>query len=330
MKKINKIHIYLLTFIIILVALILFNNTKNTPDKITLAVAKQPVMALVFIAEEKGYFKEEGLDVAYKNHILGRDALEDVIHGKADLATVYDIPVIRSIYEGEDLGILTTLHSSTHNHAIAAYKNKGITSIKDLKGKKIAAALGTSTDFFLYSALENEGINRDEVTVINTGPENLIPVFEKNSVDAVVVFNPYLYNLQKKVNKKDLTLLYSDAYQDESLLVGNKEYIKQNENKIIKVLKALEKADIYAKNNKNESIGIVDKYLSDYDSKGARANWDSITLSLGLNNRLITTLERETKFLYNTGIYKNYMPDIKTNIMPGYLKIVNPELVTIY
>ena len=43
------------------------NSARLHPEKITLAEAYQPVFALIYIAEEKGYFDEEGLDITYRS-----------------------------------------------------------------------------------------------------------------------------------------------------------------------------------------------------------------------------------------------------------------------
>lgn len=315
--------------VITLVLSIFYDNRNNKIDTITIAIAEQPVMALLFIAEENGYFKELGLTVKYRKYILGRDALEDVINNKADLATVYDIPVIRKIYEGADIGILTSLHRSTRNHAIVVRKSDGISSIKDLRGKRVAVTLGISTDFFLYSALENEGMLTQDITVIDTRPEDLLSEFKSGNVDAAVLFNPYLNNAQR-IAMDDLTFLYSEAYQDESLLVGKKNYMKQNRDKILKVLQALKKAENFAKTNKQASILIVDKYLTAYDEEAAADTWDDITLLLGLDNLLVATLDREIRFIRSLGIYKNEMPSIREHLQVEYLRQVYPDAVTLY
>lgn len=335
----RKLHTHrvraILTFAILITIVatsIHISNTKNSQpstEKIIISAAQQPVMALIFVAEDKGYFREQGLDVTYYKHILGRDALADVLEGRADLATVYDIPTIRKIYEGEDVGILTSLHSSTRNHAIVSGKNKDIDDVEKLKGKKIAVTLGISTDFFLFSALENEGIGIDEITIVNTEPEQLIPTYERGDVDAVVLFNPYLQTYRRK-HGDEMNFMYSDTYQDESLLVAKKDYILQNEEKIIRVLIALTKAENYIRANREDSIAIVDAHLTEYDGQQTEDIWDEIDISLGMDNLLYTTLRREVRFLNNLRIYEGERPNIRDYLMPEYLKKVYPEAVTLY
>ncbi|HEY4744866.1 MAG TPA: ABC transporter substrate-binding protein [Desulfuromonadaceae bacterium] len=63
------------------------------PRKITLAYTPQPNCALVHIAVANGYFAQEGLDVRPLMHTYGKAALQSMLEGKADLATVAETAV---------------------------------------------------------------------------------------------------------------------------------------------------------------------------------------------------------------------------------------------
>ena len=63
-------------------------------EKITIAYSTTPDAVLVCIAIAKGYFSEEGLDAIPQAYPFGKIALNAVIEGKADLATVADTPIV--------------------------------------------------------------------------------------------------------------------------------------------------------------------------------------------------------------------------------------------
>jgi ABC-type nitrate/sulfonate/bicarbonate transport system substrate-binding protein len=68
-------------------------RTSGPPKKITIAYSTAANAILVYIAFAQGYFAEEGLDASPQPHAFGKPALNAVIEGKADLATVADTPI---------------------------------------------------------------------------------------------------------------------------------------------------------------------------------------------------------------------------------------------
>ena len=123
------------------------------PGKVIFAYTVLPDAALAHIAQKKGYFQHEGLDVTVQLHLIGKDALQSVIDGKADFATVAETPIMFEIMKGEKISIIATIDTSNKNIAILARKDKGILVPHDLKGRKIATTSGTIGEFFLWILL---------------------------------------------------------------------------------------------------------------------------------------------------------------------------------
>lgn len=314
---------------IFLTYLILRQNAQ-APEDVIISVADQPAMGLIFIAQEKGYFKLNGLDVKFRRHILGRDALNDVLQNRADLATVFDSVVVKNIYEGKDLNILTSLHNSNKYHAVASYKTSGIESPQDLTGKKIGVTLGVSAEFFLNSLLDSNGINKSDIEIINLEPHDLIKSLQNNSVDAAVLFSPFLQQFELTNGFEKVTLLYSDTYTEESLFVARPEFIDENKSKIIKILTALDMAQDYYENNKEDSSVIIDKWLKDYDFEALSEVMSRIELSVGLSNTMLTHLERISEYYQLNYTGRADLFRLREYIKSDYLKKVDPEKVTIY
>lgn len=109
----------------------------GSPEKITIAYATLPNSALVHIAFAKGYFTEEGLDATPQHHAFGKPALQAVIEGKADIATVGDTPIVFAVMNGKKILTLAVIQTANKNKAIVARRDQGIAQPSDLKGKKI-------------------------------------------------------------------------------------------------------------------------------------------------------------------------------------------------
>ena len=113
----------------------------------------------------QGYYLQEGLEATPHLHPYGKLALQEVLDGKADFATVAETPVMFAIMKGEKISIIATIQTSNRNNAILARKDKGILTPDDLKGKKIGATFGTTSAIFygrFFSSARNtkEGCER--------------------------------------------------------------------------------------------------------------------------------------------------------------------------
>ena len=81
--------------------------------------------APVYVALEKKYFKQEGLDISYLPFPTGREGLEAVINGKADFTTVADTPIVFQVMKGAKIYVLATLSSMGNLYAVVARRDRG-------------------------------------------------------------------------------------------------------------------------------------------------------------------------------------------------------------
>ena len=138
------------------------NKPAGPPEKVTIAYATAPYTVLADIAQAQGYFKLEGLEVTPHFHVTGKAALDEVLAGKADFATVADTPLMFSIMNGHQISIIATIQSSNKNNGIVARKDRGISTPQDLKGKKLGVSLGTISEFFADAFLASHSMARED------------------------------------------------------------------------------------------------------------------------------------------------------------------------
>lgn len=308
----------------------LFLRNRKAPERITIAVARQPVFALIFIAQALGYFRNENLDVTLKMFDLGRDALDDMIAGKSDMATVYETPLVRRVHEGKAVSILTTLHTSTKNTALLVRTEKKITNISDIKGSIIGVPKQTSAEFFLNSYLTGHGLRISDVTLKDINPEDMKKSLEDGSVDGVAIWNPYLYQLEQNIPKNQRSVLYSDTYTETSVLAVRTDTLAGKKPGYTAVLKALVQAEIYAKTYREDSIRIVARFFPDLTESNIRDMWQDFTLSLKMDNLLLTLLNRESQWFEDNGIYPPERIQYRNVMVPELLRTVKPGGVTVY
>jgi ABC-type nitrate/sulfonate/bicarbonate transport system substrate-binding protein len=326
----RRIIIIVCIFLLSIAGVILYSafNTVSHKETLVIAEAQQPVFALLYVAEANGYFREEGLEVTYNKFTLGRDALDDTIKGGSDVAIVYETPFVRKVYEGVPIKLISTLHRSNRNQGVFTESGRGINTFSDIKGKRIGVVRNTSSEFFLFSLLAGEGIARSDVILEYVESDELIQYFDDGKVDAVSVWNPLLYQLKSEYPEEKQRIFYSDMYSESSVFVVRDENIIRKKSALVKMLRALVRAEKFTKNNPEQSIHITAQALSVPESE-VRAVWDDFTHSVQLNNLLLLILEREALWFKDNQIYTGPLPNFRNYIITDYLKEAKPDGVTL-
>jgi NitT/TauT family transport system substrate-binding protein len=109
---------------------------------------------------------------------------------------------ISSIAGGADLAVVMTNDRSTGNDKVIA--NKSISSIADLKGKKVAAEEGTVDHFLLLQGLKKAGLNIKDIKFMPMETSKAVNAFKDGQVDAVAVFAPFTTAALKVADSKEL------------------------------------------------------------------------------------------------------------------------------
>lgn len=159
--------------------------------KITIGAMAAPDSAPLYVAADKGYFKDEGLDV--KLHLFKDPNKRDAAASAGQInASVVDFTSFTSYMRNnkKDWKLITQL---TGRFGIAVPKNSKIKTIKDLKGKKIANMSRQVTDYYMYKTLKANGVNPNSVDEINVPqiPQRL-EMIKNNQAAAAVLPQTFL------------------------------------------------------------------------------------------------------------------------------------------
>lgn len=315
-----------ITAVFIFIAVLVLSAPKPV-EKIILAINPVPPSALIFIAEEKGFFSEERLSVEYANFQTGKLALDALLGGGAELATTADVPIALAGLAEQDFKVVATIGWSKTDVQVVARKDSGISAPSDVRGKKIATTQGGGPLFFTHKFLEANNIALSEVNLTYMLPSDMVVALAKGELDAIVIFGPYHLNAKEQLGENALAFSPDNIYGETWNIVASLEYAKKNPGGIRRFLRALLKAEEFLKSNKQEAIEITAKQ-SNLDKSTVESDLDLWNIELVLNNVLTDYLDLEAEWAIEKGLSKSTtVPDYEKLIDSSFLREFKPEAV---
>ena len=229
----------------------------------------------VIVAQEKGYFAEQNLEVEIIAPADPSDPPKMVAAGQADLAISYQPQLHLQIHEGLPLQRVGTLVATPLN-CLLALEDGPIKTPADLKGKKVGFSVGGVEEAVLAAILAKYGMTLDDIELINVN-WSLSPSLMSKQVDAVIVaFRNF------ELNQMDIEGVAGKCFfveeeglppYDELIYVANTN--SMDKDMIARFLAATEKATQYIVNHPQDSWEIfsgTSKELQDELNKRAWAD----------------------------------------------------------
>ncbi|MGW8355679.1 ABC transporter substrate-binding protein [Streptomyces wedmorensis] len=193
--------------------------------------------APVYVAQERGLWAAEGIDATVTTQPTGRDALNAVLGGQAQLGVVGDLPAVSAALGGRELRIVADL-SRFSDWRLLTRTDRKITGFDDLKGRRIGVPQGTNVEYALSRMLASVRLTTADVTVVNLAPNQITPALVRGDVDAGVTF-PSFYDPTRDTLANRYAELPFTGYTARTLLVAGPE---ASEETTTAVLRALRKA----------------------------------------------------------------------------------------
>jgi taurine transport system substrate-binding protein len=120
-----------------------------------------------------------------------------MIAGDIDVGLVGSVPVSTGIAQGLPFQVYTVHNIVGDNEALVVSRASNIKSVADLRGKKIGVPFGTTAHFSLMSAIEQAGLNVDDVTFVDKQPAGMAADWKRGNLDGVFIWQPILSSLKK-------------------------------------------------------------------------------------------------------------------------------------
>ncbi|MFM9969332.1 MAG: ABC transporter substrate-binding protein [Burkholderiales bacterium] len=311
----------------ILLAALSSGYSKMSAAAVTIALPIRINSAPVLIASSRGLFKKSGLDVVSQPFLLGRDALQSLLDGKAELALAAETPVMLALLGGRDISILAGIYHGRRTVAILTRNDRGINQLADLKGKSIGVTKGTNHAYFLAAMLSVSGIPGKAVRTMYSQPEAIIGNFKDGKLDAAVVFEPFLAVVEAQMGASVRKFYGEDIYAFRYLLVGRTSYVEANPNEVRRFLGAVAQANRMIRDEPLVTRRLVGEAIKENQAIMTKL-WNPEEYVLSLDQALLLTLEDQSRWALEEGLVKSRpMPDFLQSIKYQHLEAVLPSAV---
>jgi len=250
------------------------NNTEQSEELESLSIMldwyPNAVHSAFYVAQEKGFFEEEGLDVNIEMPADTNDPLKLAATGKVDLAISYQNQTVLARAEG--IPVVSVAAFVRHSlDSIMMKKEVGIKSPKDLEGKSVGYPSSIISEQVVKAMVKKDGGDFDNVTMTDVSWD-LIPAVATDKVDAIV--GGYINHEYVLLNKEgyEMELLKPSDYgvpdNYELVIVTGEDTFEEKQKQITKFWNALTKGQQFVKDHPEEGLQI----LLDHENEDSALN----------------------------------------------------------
>jgi len=231
-------------------------GAQDAPDKIVLDYAFYNPSSLVL--KDKGWIEEDlaadGVEIEWVWSAGSNKANEYLRSDAVDFGSTAGAAALLAKANGSDIQTVY-LYSQPEWTALVIPEDSEITTVQELKGKKIAATKGTDPYFFLLRTLNEFGLTGSDVEVVNIQHADGRTALENGDVDAWSGLDPYMAQTELEHGSK---LLYRNIdFNSWGFLNARTAFIEDHPEYVTRILAQYERARQWIIDNPDEAIAIL-------------------------------------------------------------------------
>ena len=257
---------------------------QQPPLKMTLFGQPSVNNDAIWMAFEKGFYQQEGLDVTYRLFPSGTTAFQAFQTGQGDIVMTGDLPSVQYFFRVKgDYRTIAAIERDAKGYVVVARKE--ITKPQDLAGKIIATRVGSTGSWFISEYLTKNGVDPAKVTVKNLDTQVLPAALCGGDIAAFFIWQPIGSRTLEICPDKAHYLSDASGYIQGYLVAGARpEWLASAQGKDIakRWLRATIKGRDVAEKD-FPSVAAYAKAKLDLSEKATREQWETNTRPLALD-----------------------------------------------
>lgn len=314
-----------LTLIATLIAA-LFGASAQAAETLRVAHDQWIGYAGVFIAQDKGYFEDAGLNVETVSFSGPGDTLPPLVGGHVDIAltTGQNLAMIGA---KSDVGIRAVYFLDTSDGADAVVAAEGIETPADLEGKRIAVTRNEVNHLLLMVALDSAGLGEEDIQLVDMSADDAGAAFLAGKVDAAVTWEPWVTKAKSGGGNVVFTSADAPNIIMDAISV-TQDTLENRPEALTAFMGAVDRGVAFLESNPDESRAIIAKWLdvSAADVDGMLAG-DKI-YDLADNERLLGTSDAPGPIYGSMDTVIDFLIDqALIDSRPDPASLIDPSLV---
>ncbi len=281
-------------------------------EPLHLAVSRTPLSLPLYVAQVKGYFAAENIDVRISECIGGQRCMVEMFEGRADLATATELPVVFNAFSRTDHVIIGTFVSSVDDLKIVARPGSGVSTVAQLAGKRIGTVAGTSSQYYLDLTLLAAGVDPRTLDIVPLQPEQMVEALRTGRVDAAAIWEPFGFMALAQGGKR---LPSAGGYVETFNLISHRRLLGTRAAELARLLRAVERAEQHIAAQPEDAKAILRQRLQ-LEQAFVDWVWPGLAFRLGLSQSLIATMESQARWAQREG----HLPP---RVRPNFLDLVD-------
>ncbi|MBI4529581.1 MAG: ABC transporter substrate-binding protein [Deltaproteobacteria bacterium] len=238
----------------------------------------------VYVTQEKGFFKDEGLEVLLVMFNAGSTNLQALMGGDIQMMGSAFVETVGGRAAGFDIknfwGICNLMPFELYSHP-------NFKSMKEAKGKRFAISrFGSLTDFLTRATLQHFGVDPKEITILQIGSTPArFAALSAGAVDASIVWFPVTEVAKAQGFRKlfDLKEIFPDwPYET---FAAREPWLAKEKAQVTKFLRAYQRGVRHTLENKEDAVRAIRKYVK-MDPAYAPVGYDQYRSSFPLNGKI--------------------------------------------
>lgn len=213
-----------------------------------------------YVAQDQGYFRKYGADVKLVWFANYSDSISALSTGQLDANCQTWSDTLGPLAKGLPLKAVLVNDNSAGNDALLVGPH--IRSFADLRHHTVALEQYSISHFVLYTALARNGLTAKDVTVVNLSAGDAAAAFISGRVDAAVVWNPWISEIQKSGKGTALFTSVQMPGLIPDLLVAQARSIQSKRNDFIAMLRAWFDTEAFIRTQPDRAVAIMSKVVS--------------------------------------------------------------------